>query len=536
MPIWIKSRDVNGNYGYRNLETGEFRTTIPGSTQEKQQSKAKLNKAVLKTHSTRQAKFDNTEAKRRNHSDETQKKVIRRPILKANRKGEIKNDYSVELAPSEQSLGSTDPIGEFIVAGTALNKPIQLIGKGITYGLARAGDQWARSKIISSKLNTLIDQNPIFNFNKIRGGASDLFHVPSREYFAKDRMVPQNNGYIWWSRRRPFREDGNEVTPIYKLENNNRIVGSGDLEGVSKNVDRSYPLTKDIPYTETTMFDPFILPRTLYNKYGFPYERRNLGYVKTQFRKTLNDPIDNDTHQIRLLHTPITTKKYTYFDKTNSDDNSAIYHLQRLLHGGFSKVKSQGDITSDFPIRIYQLPKQRREAYNEILNRAGNQVSTKEINQVLDDIFYRGASIDYNNKPLGIVLTDSPNFYSNVISHELDHAAHIPSQFPKGFNRNASDYFLEDNGSELAARGSQIKDYFKLTDSNQSITEDMLKYASQNYVKDTGIDNDMTEFFNNIIDWKEAAKWLSKYSTSIVAPTLGVTFPSIEVYDKQKGN
>lgn len=121
-------------------------------------------------------------------------------------------------------------------------------------------------------------------------------------------------------------------------------------------------------------------------------------------------------------------------------------------------------------------------------------------------------------------------------TYELDHAVHTPSQFPKGFNRNASDYFLEDNGSELAARGSQIKDYFKLTNSNQPITEDMLKYASQNYVKDTGIDNDMTEFFNSIVDWKEAAKWLSKYSTSIVVLTLGVTFPSIEAYNKQREN
>lgn len=48
----------------------------------------------------------------------------------------------------------------------------------------------------------------------------------------------------------------------------------------------------------------------------------------------------------------------------------------------------------------------------------------------------------------------------------------------------------------------------------------MLKYASQNYIKDTGIDNNMTEFFNNIVDWKEAAKWLSKYATIASIPIL----------------
>lgn len=230
----------------------------------------------------------------------------------------------------------------------------------------------------------------------------------------------------------------------------------------------------------------------------------------------------------------ITTKNYTYFDKTNFNDNSAIYHFQRLLDGGFQQVKSRGDVTTDFPVRIYQIPKQKKEAYDEILNRAGDKVSTSEINQVLDDIFYGGTSVDLDGKPLGVILTDSPNVYSNIVSHELDHAIHTPSQYPVGFSKNASAYFLQNNGSELAARGSQIKDYFKITNPNQPITEDMLKYASQNYIKDTGINNNMTEFFSNIVDWKQAAKWLSKYATGVSIPTLGTTFPSLEKYNEQK--
>lgn len=31
---WIKDRDINGNYGYRNIKTGEFRTTLPNSKEE----------------------------------------------------------------------------------------------------------------------------------------------------------------------------------------------------------------------------------------------------------------------------------------------------------------------------------------------------------------------------------------------------------------------------------------------------------------------------------------------------------------------
>lgn len=216
----------------------------------------------------------------------------------------------------------------------------------------------------------------------------------------------------------------------------------------------------------------------------------------------------------------LSTRDYIYHDKTNNVvDNSGSYHFQRLLNGGYQKVKQQGDVVSNFPVRIYHVPSQRSDAYKTILTRTDGKVSSQEVNQILDNVFY-GTSVDFENKPLGIVLTDKSNFTSNIISHELDHAIHIPSEFPKGFNRNAPDYLLSNNGSELAARGSQIKDYFKLTNPDQPITEDMLKYAAQNYVKDTGIDNNMTEFFNNITDWKEAAKWLSKYATIVSLPIL----------------
>ena len=38
------------------------------------------------------------------------------------------------------------------------------------------------------------------------------------------------------------------------------------------------------------------------------------------------------------------------------------------------------------------------------------------------------------------------------------------------------------------------------------------------YVKDTKLDNNMGLFFKSITDWKEAAKWLSKYATIAGVP------------------
>lgn len=83
---WIKDKDVNGNQGYRNVKTGQFRSTLPNSTQEKAQDTAKRNKAALVTYSSQKAKFDRTQAHRKNHSDETMKKVIEVPQLVSDKK------------------------------------------------------------------------------------------------------------------------------------------------------------------------------------------------------------------------------------------------------------------------------------------------------------------------------------------------------------------------------------------------------------------------------------------------------------------
>lgn len=127
-----------------------------------------------------------------------------------------------------------------------------------------------------------------------------------------------------------------------------------------------------------------------------------------------------------------------------------------------------------------------------------------------------------------------------IISHEIDHAMNIPQvkdAFPEGFDfsklsQDVYDYFLNGMSTELRARGSQIKDFFGLVSKNQGITGKQLKYASDNYVNKTSIDNQMTEFFNSIVDYNKAAKWISKYASTLSAPiTLGTSF-----YGNNKNN
>ena len=126
------------------------------------------------------------------------------------------------------------------------------------------------------------------------------------------------------------------------------------------------------------------------------------------------------------------------------------------------------------------------------------------------------------------------NNIRRTVSHEMDHTIHVPGEAPKGFDTSLtdlSDYFSARNGTELTGRGTQIKDYYGLSSPDQEITEDMLRYAAKNYVKDTGMDNNMTEFFKSIVDWKEAAKWLSKWSTIIGTP---VTISKMNEYDNSR--
>ena len=107
--------------------------------------------------------------------------------------------------------------------------------------------------------------------------------------------------------------------------------------------------------------------------------------------------------------------------------------------------------------------------------------------------------------------------YSTTLSHEYNHALRNRSlnddslQRHLGFNYThlAPKYknYLSQS-TEIEARGTQLKNYFN----SDIITPDMLKYASQHYVPDTNIDNNMYQFFSGIKDWDIAADYLSKYS------------------------
>lgn len=113
---------------------------------------------------------------------------------------------------------------------------------------------------------------------------------------------------------------------------------------------------------------------------------------------------------------------------------------------------------------------------------------------------------------------DDEGEFGHIISHEVDHMVHFPDKpigDDDGFDfswmpDDMRNYFSMDNNAEISARGSQIKDYFGLTNDKQKITPEMLEYASRHYIDDYGVDNNMYEFFKSIKDYDKAAKWITE--------------------------
>ena len=206
------------------------------------------------------------------------------------------------------------------------------------------------------------------------------------------------------------------------------------------------------------------------------------------------------------------------YAKPNSPINQAKQYLKSRLKNGsleekrnvkFNKDKSQFFEFLSKPVDNKDLDKLKGIFGDwKILPAKSNY-------QALYTDDFKGAVLRNKNNALG---SYNRNNRQSIIQHEVGHAFSGTGSWRsklEGFDnisKDYLDYFSKYNYDELAQRGVQIKNYFGLTSPNQEITPSMLKYAYKNYIKDTGIDNDMIEFFSSISDFDKAAKWLSKNS------------------------
>ena len=212
-------------------------------------------------------------------------------------------------------------------------------------------------------------------------------------------------------------------------------------------------------------------------------------------------------------------------------------HKKRLFSGAYERLTGErlrmknGEPDPDMlDTNIYDWddPKVFRDAKYFL----GDEYSDDEIREIIDEIYgygvLNGNIIRSKNVDefIDLFLEGNPNISNKDIenfikSHEVEHKIHYPDSDAdkSGFDLNKIDdnevksYFKEDHFTEMAARGTQIKNYFGLTDDAQEVTPEMLEYAARNYLKDYGNDNEMKEYFESISDYKKAAKWITDHAS-----------------------
>lgn len=212
-------------------------------------------------------------------------------------------------------------------------------------------------------------------------------------------------------------------------------------------------------------------------------------------------------------------------------------HKKRLFSGAYERLTGEklrmknGEPDPDMlDTNIYDWddPKVFRDAKYFL----GDEYSDDEIKEIIDGIYgygvLNGNIIRSKNVDefIDLFLEGNPNISNKdvenfVKSHEVEHKIHYPDSDAdkSGFDLNkidddeVKDYFKEDHFTEMAARGTQIKNYFGLTDDAQEVTPEMLEYAARNYLKDYGYDNEMKEYFESISDYKKAAKWITDHAS-----------------------
>ena len=185
---WIKDKDINGNWGYRNFKTRQFRTTVPNSQEERQQEQRKNNIAALKQYSADSAKYNRERATRKNHSDEIVKKVISKPSLVMRNNGKTTIVRSKELAPGEDSAKLNTTIEEQIPMFKGLNL-VTGLGK---LALSKMGQNefshWARNSLLNETAGGLT--------KNIATPLIESEAVPLEDGFVYRTFTPSHGGFV----------------------------------------------------------------------------------------------------------------------------------------------------------------------------------------------------------------------------------------------------------------------------------------------------------------------------------------------------
>lgn len=466
-------------------------------------------------------------------------------------------DYTRQYNPSAGYVSGTDPLGEFVVDNAVLNKPLQLVGRATEYGLAKAGNKWARARVISKAINKgtpSVEPLP----NNVGWGPRQSIHV------VHDTDAPTKLTLYNPERWDAVYEGAPEAGIWYQGKfGNPRTAANHSIPGKAEKAAKARERFAKRPYRvegDLELERPIITVGDVPNRAALERAADKMnadgvvfnnvydnGYSNNQVIFSFRDNLKNGrlfkkgseqlttpaNHSLLLDMSGVAPRPLSEFSALSNEELAKLlpdyahpnwqgdgFKLvkDRLWNGGFNRLEKYGDI-----------PRYSPSQRVTILNSTPKIETSATLGEQPGIGLYRETYSVNKDVLKDYTLQQS----SSVKAHEMVHYMYRPNKEQEAelaynvrqyFKRpEGRDYFRQSRATEQTARGTQIKNYYGLNEGNQDITPAMWEYARRNYVKDTGINNNMTEWLNSVDERDISAfvKWLSNNAPVIAAPLIG---------------
>lgn len=466
-------------------------------------------------------------------------------------------DYARQYNPSAGYVSGTDPLGEFVVGNAVLNKPLQLVSRATEYGLAKAGNKWARARVISKTIDKgtpSVEPLP----NNVGWGPRQSIHV------VHDTDAPTKLTLYNPERWDAVYEGAPEAGIWYQGKfGNPRTAANHSIPGKAEKAAKARERFAKRPYRvegDLELERPIVTVGDVPNRAALERAADKMnadgvvfnnvydnGYSNNQVIFSLRDDLKNGrlfkkgsgqlttpaNHSLLLDMSGVAPRPLSEFSALSNEELAKLlpdyahpnwqgdgFKLvkDRLWNGGFNRLEKYGDI-----------PRYSPSQRVTILNSTPKIETSATLGEQPGTGLYRETYSVNKDVLKDYTLQQS----SSVKAHEMVHYMYRPNKEQEAelaynvrqyFKRpEGRDYFRQSRATEQTARGTQIKNYYGLNEGNQDITPAMWEYARRNYVKDTGINNNMTEWLNSVDERDISAfvKWLSNNAPVIAAPLIG---------------
>lgn len=413
-------------------------------------------------------------------------------------------DYTRQYNPSAGYVSGTDPLGEFVVGNAVLNKPLQLVGRATEYGLAKAGNKWARARVISKTIDKgtpSVEPLP----NNVGWGPRQSIHV------VHDTDAPTKLTLYNPERWDAVYEGAPEAGIWYQGKfGNPRTAANHSIPGKAEKAAKARERFAKRPYRvegDLELERPIVTVGDVPNRAALERAADKMnadgvifnnvydnGYSNNQVIFSFRDNLKNGrlfkkgseqlttpaNHSLLLDMSGVAPRPLSEFSALSNEELAKLlpdyahpnwqgdgFKLvkDRLWNGGFDRLEKYGDI-----------PRYSPSQRVTILNSTPKIETSATLGEQPGIGLYRQS---YSvNKDVMDKLTDAQA--QDVGAHELVHYMYRPSKEQEAelaynvrqyFKRpEGRDYFRQSRATEQTARGTQIKNYYGLNEGNQDIT------------------------------------------------------------------